>query len=356
MAAIITRAVARLKHDVQQFLGLPFLAQLATELGLVWRQTPLAVPQLLALFARQILGGNLSMPELVRLAGSQFTPEAYCTARTRLPLELLRELLRRICVLGRRQLAAWPELLWKGRHRLWHIDGSSFSMPDTPELQERFGQPGQQRQACGFPVAHILCLFDAASGLIEDCIVSPLRTHDMTHAAKLHGHLRPGDILIGDRAFESFAHLASLLGQGLHAIFPVHQKRKLDFVAKQRRGGKKLRRIERERVRRCGRCDQIVRWLKPQQRPRSMSQEEYDALPQTIDVREIKRTVRLATGQKQTIVLVTTLLDEKLYPAEELVKVLEQRWGVEIYQPYCLQSESSYEFPLHRLGTLKLAS
>lgn len=46
-----------------------------------------------------------------------------------------------------------------------------------------------------------------ASGLIQDGIVSPLRTHDITHAAKLHGHLRPGDILLGDRAFESFAHL-----------------------------------------------------------------------------------------------------------------------------------------------------
>ena len=135
MAAIITRALARLKHDVQQFLGVPFIAQLATELGLAWRNTPLAVPNLVALLVRQILSGNLSMPELARLAGSQFTPEAYCIARTRLPLELLRELLRRIGVLGRRQLAAAPELLWKGRHRLWHIDGSSFSMSDTPELR-----------------------------------------------------------------------------------------------------------------------------------------------------------------------------------------------------------------------------
>ena len=325
MRTIIAGAVAQLKDQVQQFLSPAFIRQTARELGLAWRQTPLAPPNLLAHFARQILGGNLSMPELCRLAGSQFTPEAYCTARRRLPLALLQLMLRRIGAAAPDS----PALLWKG-HRLWHVDGSSFSMADTPELQKTFGQPGQQRQACGFPVAHILCLFDATSGLIADCILSPLRTHDMAHAAELHRQMRPGDILIGDRAFESFAHLALLLGQGLHAIVPVHQKRKVDFVSRQRRTGKKLQRIERERVRRCGRCQQIVRWLKPENKPRYMSQEQYAALPETIEVREIKRTVRLSTGQKQIIVLVTTLLDEQLYPAEELVKVLEGRWQVEV--------------------------
>ena len=37
-------------------------------MGLDWRETPLAMPNLVAWFARQILGGNLSMPQLARLA------------------------------------------------------------------------------------------------------------------------------------------------------------------------------------------------------------------------------------------------------------------------------------------------
>jgi hypothetical protein len=41
------------------------------------RAAPLAVPQLVALFARRIMAGNISMPELARLAGSTFTPEVY---------------------------------------------------------------------------------------------------------------------------------------------------------------------------------------------------------------------------------------------------------------------------------------
>jgi hypothetical protein len=220
-------------------------------------------------------------------------------------------------------------MLWKG-HRLWHMDGSTFSMPDTPDLQRAFGQPGSQRHACGFPVAHILCLFDAATGLIQDCILSPLRTHDLAKASQLHPQLRPGDVLLGDRAFESFAHAALLLARGLHLIFPVHQKRKVDFRRAQRRGGTRGCRMERQRIRRCGRCDQIVRWLKPEQKPKWLTHEQYAALPQTIDLREIKRQVRLATGRRQTIVLVTTLLEENRYAAEELVEVLKARWTVEV--------------------------
>jgi Transposase DDE domain len=329
MAGIMSGAVSRLKHDVQQFLSVTFVAHLAWELGLAWRNTPLAVPHLVALFARQILGGNVSMPELARLAGSRFTPEAYCTARGRLPMQLLKELLRRVCTLGSRKVQGCALLLWKG-HRLWHMDGTSFSMPDTPELQERFGQSGQQKKGCGFPTAHLLCLFDAATGLIHDCIVSPLRTHDMAHAPQLHPAMRRGDLLIVDRAFESFVHLALLLGQGLHVLVPVHQKRQVDFRRRQCRRGKKGRRIERQTLRRCGPCDQIVRWLKPAQRPKWMSREQYEALPQTIEVRQIKRTVTLATGRKQKIVLVTTLLDDTQYPAQELVELLKGRWQVEV--------------------------
>jgi hypothetical protein len=329
MAGIMSQAVAQLKGDVQKFLNVAFVGQVARELGLDWRQTVLALPNLVACFARQILGANLSMPEVSRLAGSIFTPEAYCTARGRLPMLLLRELLQRVCRLGDRAMQAADDLLWKG-HRLWHMDGSTFSMPDTPDLQAAFGQPGGQRKACGFPVAHILCLFDAGTGLIRDCILSPLRTHDMAKAALLHPNLRSGDIVIADRAFESFTHAALLLGQGLHLIFPMHQMRRADFRRAQRRRGKGGGRIERQRVRRCGRLDQILRWLKPQQRPKWMTQAHYDALPQTIELREIRREVRLPTGQRQTILLVTSLLDEQLYPAEELVEVLKDRWAVEV--------------------------
>lgn len=226
------------------------------------------------------------------------------------------------------------------------MDGTGISMPDTPELQKHFGQSGQQKPGCGFPVAHVLCLFDATRGLLRDAIVSPLRTHDMADAGKLHQYLNKGDILIADRAFENFVHLALLLAAGLHAILPAHQKRQIDFRSRRRRRtrNKSARKptrgrgaangkrplYDREVLRKCGHRDQIVRWRKPTSKPRWMKPKAFDALPRTIDVRELRRVVMFPDGRKREITLITTLTDEKRYPAEDLIQVLKGRWQVEV--------------------------
>ncbi len=97
-------------------------------------------------------------------------------------------------------------------------------MPDTLELQEYFGQPGGQKEGCGFPVASTLMLMHAGSGAIGDLLMRPLRVHDMSGVAQLHEDLRPGDVLVGDRAFASYAHLCLLRQRRLHGIFRMHQK------------------------------------------------------------------------------------------------------------------------------------
>ena len=71
----------------------------------------------------------------------------------RVELEALHLLLKR-CV-DQLQQETFDTARWLD-HRVVHVDGSSFSMPHTPELQAHFGQPGQQKPGCGFPVAHWL--------------------------------------------------------------------------------------------------------------------------------------------------------------------------------------------------------
>ena len=77
------------------------------------------------------------------------------------------------------------EGLWRG-HRTFLVDGSAFSMPDTRELQERFGQPGAQASGCGFPVAKILALFHAGTGVLLKVMVTPLRSHEMASVGGVH--------------------------------------------------------------------------------------------------------------------------------------------------------------------------
>jgi hypothetical protein len=327
MMPCVVSAFAELRQQVLDLLCPSYLAQVGQELGLEWRQTPLALPNLVALFARQVAQGNCSIPELLREAQLSISPEAYCTARMHLPLEVLRDLLQRLRALAAGSLHRQPTLLWKG-HRLWHIDGSNFSMPDTPALQERFGQPAEQAQGCGFPAAHLLCLFEVASGMIQQTIVSPLTTHDMVHALEIEAELQAGDLLIGDRAFENYTHLATLLGRGIHLLTPIHQRRKVDLRRRYRRPGKDHQR-EAVVVGACGEQDRLVRLAKPDAPPQWMSLTQFAALPEHIVIRVLRRRVTLPGGKRQLLTLVTTLLDPLSYPAKDLLGLLKGRWAVE---------------------------
>ncbi len=59
-------------------------------------------------------------------------------------------------------------------------------MPDTPEHREHFGQPGGQQPGCGFPVAKVLVLFHAGTGLLLDVSAAPFRTHEMAQVDGVH--------------------------------------------------------------------------------------------------------------------------------------------------------------------------
>jgi hypothetical protein len=53
----------------------------------------------------------------------------------------------------------------------------------------------------------------------------------MSRVALLHPELRPGDVLVGERAFGTFAHLALLAGRGIHGVFRMSQRRVVDFTS-----------------------------------------------------------------------------------------------------------------------------
>ena len=278
----------------------------------------------------QILHGNLAVARLRDFTDQAFSEAAYCKARGRLPLVVFQKLLKRIGT------ALQPTIdgdeRWHG-HRTFHADGSSFSMPDTPELQSVFGQPGGQRPGCGFPVAHLLTLFHAGTGFIIKVLTAPLRTHDMAQTAILHPELAQGDILVGDRGFCSFAHLALLVSRGLHGVFRAHQKQLIDFAPhrpfqKGRKRGQKGLPTSRW-LRRLGKHDQLVEYFKPKNRPEWMSAEEYDALPASLVVRELRYSIPRGGFRTRDVTLVTTLLSAQLYPSTELAKLYGTRWSVE---------------------------
>jgi hypothetical protein len=208
-------------------------------------------------------------------------------------------------------------------------------MPDTPVLQKVFGQSGQQKLGCGFPVASILCLMHAGTGFLMGLLVRPLRTHEMSGIVSLHEDLKPQDVLVADRGFCSYAHLCLVWQAKLHAVFRIHHRITVNFrqgrqcrsdLPNSQRKGKPMSRY----IARLGRDDQLVQYLKPKKRPDWMGQEQYEALLESIIVRELRYQVRRRGFRTRWVTLVTTLTDAAQYPAEEIARLYGDRWQMEV--------------------------
>jgi hypothetical protein len=330
----IRRVLAQIKSDWTAVLAEAHVARVCREAGVTWRCRTLTPVVTIYVFLLQVLHGNTAMTNLPRLSGKRFTPAAYCQARQRVPLAALRRLLYETGLPLRAGVgpgsSAADAALWCG-HRTWLVDGSSCAMPDTPALQQHFGQPGGQQKGCGFPVAHLLVLFDAASGRLLDVLVSPLRTHDLTRVAELHRWLQPGDVLVADRGFCSYAHLALLWKQDVLGVLRVHQKQIVDFRP-YRPAARDAGDVGRPRSRwlaRCGYHDQLVLWPRPATISRTMTPAQHAALPEFLVVRELRYRVQTPGARTRQVTLATTLLDAQRYPAAAVAELYRDRWQVE---------------------------
>ncbi len=330
----ISEIVKQFKRNWTEQLSSESIEDICRECGQHWISSLLNPVTTIQLLLLQLLHGNTACTELPHLSRLTFTAAAYCKARMRVKLEVLQQLLER-CVdtvvtethdVGR----------WLGR-RVFFVDGSSFSMPDTAELQLHFGQPGCQRKGCGFPVAHWLVMMHMSTGMITRMLTSPLRTHDMKRMAELHPELQSGDVLVADRGFCSYPHLCLLIQRGVDALLRVHQLTIVDFTPGRAHvvpgKGKSEKRKGRPRskwLRQLGVNDQIVQWLKnPKSKPVWMSQQQFNSLPDQITVRELRYSVHKKGFRVKQVTLVTTLLDDQLYSLPELADLFRRRWEIE---------------------------
>jgi hypothetical protein len=272
MAVSIGRALARIKADVRAFVPDESIEGVARDAGHRWRERQLGPVETVHLFVLQVIHFNTAMRHLRHLAGHAVNAAAYCEARMRLPLEVLRRLLRDSAA-GAAAVTAgdrWCEL------RVLLVDGSATIAPDTPASRRAFGQPTGQKPGCGFPVRKILALFDAVSGMVLEALCLPLFTHEQSGVWRLHPMLGNGDLLVGDRGFCSYVHLAMLYLRGVFGLFRAHQRQIVDFRPHRKPRGKTHRKRDRGRprsrfVRRLGKHDQLVAWLKPDRAPKWMT-------------------------------------------------------------------------------------
>jgi hypothetical protein len=238
---------------------------------------------------------------------------AYGKARGRLSEVLLQTLTR---VTGRTLAGeALSDWLWQGRH-VKLFDGSTVSMPDTQANQNAYPQPASQRPGVGFPLARIGVLFSLSVGSVLDFGICKWKGKFQSELGLLRAMFdafSPGDILLTDRYLCSYMEIAVLHSRGVDVAARMHAHRDFDF-----RRGRKL-----------GLEDHIVLWNKPP-RPAWMSLEDYQALPKTMPIRELRYRLAEPGFRVEEIVLATTLLDAEAYPWEEVAELYGLRWDAEI--------------------------
>jgi hypothetical protein len=336
MVLSITAVLARFKTDWAAQLQPDAIKAACQEAGYTtWRDRLLTPVTTIQLFLLQILHGNTACSHLPHLSGLRFSASAYCQARTKLPLDLFELLLARFCASVQSHVA--DEGRWHG-HRTFLVDGSGCSMPDTPALQAAFGQPTEQRPGCGFPVARLLGLFHAGTGVLLKRVVAPLLTHDLARVQAVHPTLQPGDVLVADRGLCSYAHLALLVQAGVQAVLRVGARQIVDFtpgrpfVQPSVRRTPAVKGLPRSRWHTAlGPHDQLVTWLKPKTRPAWLAQETLAALPEALMLREIRYQIGTPGFRTRQITLVTTLLDAEIYCVADLAELYRLRWQVESY-------------------------
>jgi hypothetical protein len=298
-----------------------------------WRDRLLTPITTMQLFLLQMLHGHTACSHLPHRSGLRFTAAASCQARARLPLRFFDLLLERFGSAVQR--AAVDDGRWHG-HRTFLVDGSGCSMPDTPALQDAFGQSTEQRPGCGFPVAHLLGLFHAGTGVLLKLVVAPLLTHDLAQVQAVHPALHPGDVLVADRGLCAYAPLALLVRAGVHAVLRIGARQIVDFtpgrpfVRPSVRRTSAVKGMPRSRwLTALGVHDQLVAWLKPKTCPSWLTREALAALPETLELREVRDHIDTPGFRTRQMTLVTTLLDAAIYRVADLAELYHERWQVE---------------------------
>jgi hypothetical protein len=238
---------------------------------------------------------------------------AYCQARKRLPEKFFAAVARRTGrALDAKVESPW---LWK-RRRVYIYDGSSVTMPDTPENQAEYPQPVVQRPGLGFPLARMAAVFSLACGAVLDvgiCRYAGKGQSELGMLRTLWNLFVPGDVMLADRLMCAWTEMVMLKQRGVDCVCRLTSHRHADF----RRG------------QRLGTGDHIVRWPKPG-KPRSIDRETYDALPDFLMVRECRVRVDQPGFRVQTLIIATTLLDATAFTKDDLAQLYRARWNAEL--------------------------
>jgi hypothetical protein len=237
-----------------------------------------------------------------RLRGDVST-SAYCQARAALSVPWLETLFASL----NRWFIPRTQAEWRGR-TVRVIDGTGFSMPDTPQNRRRWGYPPGAKPGCGFPTGKLVGLFCLHSGRLLAFVQDTCKTHDLKLARRLVCWLQRGEVLLADRAYCGWVFLVLLRQRGADFVIRLHQGRRVSS----RKAGSIQERWPRPPRHKC------ARWF-------------WRSLPAELSVRLVRFLVHRRGFRSHHVIVVTSLLDRKQFPDDAIAKLYAQRWQVELH-------------------------
>jgi hypothetical protein len=226
-------------------------------------------------------------------------------ARARLPVKLWRRLFDLISLQSQRLSEQYDK--WKG-HRVVLADGTCVSMSDKPELFEAFGTNDGYHGKGKYPLARLVTLCLANTMTVIKYALGRYNQAESTMLFSMLDRLRKGDLLVADRHFAAAHFYWYYQQRGVEFLTRVHQCLKVSRV---------------KRIRSYSRND-FIGYLNINENYRRKD----SRLPKRMLVRFIKSNIRIR-GQRKQIWFVTSLLDNKKYPAKAIVELYGRRWRIE---------------------------
>lgn len=271
----------------------------------------------LAMFITQALSADRSCQNIVNQASMQRLISGlsscsthtggYCRARTRLPLPMIKNISQYVSELVN---DLTPDLWqWKGRD-VQLVDGTTVTMPDTANNQTAYPQQRGQKPGLGFPICRIVGITSLSSGALLNAAVGRFNGKggdEQTLLRSLQDTFKTDDVVLGDAFFATYFFITAMQAKGVDILLEQHgaRRRTTDF-----RQGEKL-----------GQRDHLIVIAKPKNKPYWMSDDDYQAAPDSTIIRECK-----VDGK----VLITTMICPKTVRKDELKSLYKKRWSVEL--------------------------
>jgi len=236
------------------------------------------------------------------------TDAAWCKARDRLPREVLGQLVQRS---ARRVIRRYGHAYRVWDRPVYRFDGTTVSMPDTPELVAHFGYANTKHGYSRFPDARVAVLIAAGTEVICHLQTDPYTTDERVQFRRCWDALPHGSICVCDVKFSNFYDLAKLRQRRVDVVTPLHQRRDPNKLIA---AGRKIGPRE---------------WLVPLTlAPQLRKKYDDPLLPQTLWVRLIHVKLR-GRSRRKSLWLVTTLLDSEHYDARMVAALYHDRWTIE---------------------------